>query len=89
MLVSDSLALLNLLCAVIVVLMLLKNLSYFANRSFFVMLRGKTIVISAVICFRATESSLEFYGHNQVGDAIVRMVMTLRSYPISLSFSLQ
>ncbi|MDD4035657.1 MAG: ABC transporter transmembrane domain-containing protein, partial [Candidatus Cloacimonetes bacterium] len=75
MLVSDSLALLYLLCAVIVVLMLLKNLSYFANRSFFVMLRGKTIRDLRSYMFRRyLNQSLEFYGHNQVGDAIVRMV---------------
>ena len=75
MLVSDSLALLYLLCGVIVVLMLLKNLCYFANRSFFVMLRGKTIRDLRSYMFRRyLDQSLEFYGKNQVGDAIVRMV---------------
>lgn len=75
MLVSDSLALLYMLCVVIVVLMLLKNLSYFANRSFFVMLRGKTIRDLRSHMFRRyLNQSLEFYGQNQVGDAIVRMV---------------
>jgi subfamily B ATP-binding cassette protein MsbA len=75
MLVSDSLSLLYLLCMVIVVLMLLKNICYFANRSFFVMLRGKTIRDLRNYMFRRyLNQSLEFYGKNQVGDAIVRMV---------------
>lgn len=75
MMVSDSLALLYLLCAVIVVLMVLKNLCYFANRSFFVMLRGKTIRDLRSFMFRRyLNQSMEFYGKNQVGDAIVRMV---------------
>ena len=75
MLVSDSLSLLYLLCMVIVVLILLKNICYFANRSFFVMLRGKTIRDLRNYMFRRyLNQSLEFYGKNQVGDAIVRMV---------------
>ena len=73
--VSDSLALLYILCGVIVVLMVLKNICYFANRSFFVMLRGKTIRDLRSYMFRRyLNQSLEFYGKNQVGDAIVRMV---------------
>jgi subfamily B ATP-binding cassette protein MsbA len=75
MLVSDSLSLLYLLCMVIVVLILLKNICYFANRSFFVMLRGKTIRDLRNYMFRRyLNQSLEFYCKNQVGDAIVRMV---------------
>ncbi|MDD3534632.1 MAG: ABC transporter ATP-binding protein [Candidatus Cloacimonetes bacterium] len=75
MLVSSSLALLYILCGVIVVLILLKNISYFLNRYFFVKLRGKTIRDMRNIMFkRYLDQSLEFYGKNQVGDAIVRMV---------------
>lgn len=75
MLVSDSLSLLYLLCIVIVVLILLKNLAFFANRSFFVMLRGKTIRDMRNHMFRQyLNQSLEFFNKNQVGDAIVRMV---------------
>ena len=75
MLVSDSLSLLYLLCIVIVVLILLKNLAFFANRTFFVMLRGKTIRDMRNHMFRQyLNQSLEFFSKNQVGDAIVRMV---------------
>lgn len=75
MLVSSSLALLYILCGVIVILMLFKNLSYFLNRYFFVILRGRTIRDMRNIMFkRYLDQSLEFYGENQVGDAIVRMV---------------
>jgi len=75
MLVSDSLSLLYLLCIVIVVLILLKNIAFFANRSFFVMLRGKTIRDMRNHMFRRyLNQSLEFFSKNQVGDAIVRMV---------------
>jgi ATP-binding cassette, subfamily B, bacterial MsbA len=75
MLVSDSLALLYILCGLLMSLILLKNLTYFANRSFFVILRGKTIRDMRNHMFRRYLSqSLEFFSKNQVGDAIVRMV---------------
>lgn len=75
MLKSDSVSLLYLLCILIVVLILLKNLAYFANRSCFIVLRGKTIRdIRAYMFRRYLNQSLEFYNQNQVGDAIVRMV---------------
>jgi ABC-type multidrug transport system fused ATPase/permease subunit len=75
MLVSDSLALLYILCGILIGLILLKNLAYFAHRSFFVLLRGKTIRDMRNHMFRRyLNQSLEFFSKNQVGDAIVRMV---------------
>ncbi len=75
MLVSDSLSLLYLLCMAIVAIIVLKNLAYFANRSFFVVIRGRTIRDMRAHMFRRyLNQSLEFFGKNQVGDAIVRMV---------------
>ncbi|MDD3282841.1 MAG: ABC transporter ATP-binding protein [Candidatus Cloacimonetes bacterium] len=75
MLVSDSLSLLYLLCIFIVVIILLKNLAFFANRNFFVRLRGRTIRDLRGYMFRRyLNQSLEFFSKNKVGDAIVRMV---------------
>jgi subfamily B ATP-binding cassette protein MsbA len=75
MLVSDSLSLLYILCVFIVTMILLKNFAYFANRSFFVVIRGKTIRDMRAHMFkRYLDQSLEFFSKNQVGDAIVRMV---------------
>lgn len=75
MLYSDSLSLLYILCVMIVILILMKNLCYFANRSFFVLLRGKTIRDMRSYMFRRyLNQSLDFFSKNQVGDAIVRMV---------------
>jgi len=75
MLFSDSLSLLYILCAMIVLLILFKNLFYFANRSFFVLLRGKTIRDMRSYMFRRyLTQSLDFFSKNKVGDAIVRMV---------------
>ncbi len=75
MLLSDSLSLLYILCFAIIVVIVLKNLAYFANRSFFVVIRGKTIRDMRAHMFkRYLNQSLEFFSKNQVGDAIVRMV---------------
>lgn len=75
MLQTDSLALLYVLCAIIFILILLKNICFFAHRMFFVYLRGKTIRDVRNYMFdRYLNQSLEFYNQNQVGDAIVRMV---------------
>ncbi|MDD5316596.1 MAG: ABC transporter ATP-binding protein [Candidatus Cloacimonetes bacterium] len=75
MMYSESLSLLYLLCLFIVIVIVLKNLAYFANRSFFVLLRGRTIRdMRGHMFHRYLNQSLEFYGKNQVGDAIVRMV---------------
>jgi len=75
MLLSDSLSLLYILCFAIVIIIALKNVAYFSNRSFFVMIRGKTIRDMRAHMFkRYLNQSLEFYSKNQVGDAIVRMV---------------
>lgn len=75
MLHTNSLALLYVLCVIIVVLILLKNLSFFWQRMSFVHLRGKTIRDVRDYMFnRYLQQSLEFYNTNQVGDSIVRMV---------------
>lgn len=75
MLHSDSISLLYLLCLMTLLLILLKNLAFFANRSFFITLRGRTVRDMRSLMFRRyLEQSLEFFGKNKVGDAIVRMV---------------
>jgi len=72
---TDSLALLYVLCALIAVLIFLKNVFYFAQRMFFVHLIGKTIRdVRSYMFDRYLHQSSEFYNQNQVGDAIVRMV---------------
>ncbi len=75
MMQTNSLALLYVLCVLIAVLILLKNVFYFAHRMFFVHLRGKTIRdVRSFMFKRYLHQSSEFYNQNQVGDAIVRMV---------------
>ncbi|HHV37437.1 MAG TPA: ABC transporter ATP-binding protein [Candidatus Cloacimonetes bacterium] len=75
MMISDSISLLYLLCIVMMILIVLKNLSYFANRAFFIVLRGRTVKDMRDYMFgRYLNQSLEFFSKNKVGDAIVRMV---------------
>lgn len=75
MLVSDSIGLLYLLCIAMVILIVFKNLAYFANRYFFIVLRGRTVKDMRDYMFgRYLNQSLEFFSQNKVGDAIVRMV---------------
>ncbi len=72
---TNSLALLYVLCVIIIILITLKNLCFFAHRMFFVYLRGKTIRDVRNFMFdRYLNQSMEFFNQNQVGDAIVRMV---------------
>ena len=75
MLHTDSLALLYIICIFVVIVVLLKNIFFYANRMFFVILRGRTIRDLRDYMFRRYLSQgMDFYNQNQVGDAIVRMV---------------
>ena len=72
---TEPLALLYSICVFVFVTILLKNAFYYANRMFFVVLRGRTIRDLRNHMFgRYLSQSMEFYNHHQVGDAIVRMV---------------
>lgn len=75
MLQTDSLSLLYVLCGFVLVVMVLKNVFFYMHRILFAQLRGRTIRdIRALMFKRYLGQSLEFFGHNRVGDAIVRMV---------------
>ncbi len=75
MLHTDSLSLLYVLCAFVLVTFLLKNLFFFLHKVFFVHLRGNTIRDVRNLMFRRyMEQSLAFFNRTRVGDAIVRMV---------------
>lgn len=72
---TDPLALLYSICVFVFIIFLLKNAFYYANRMFFVVLRGRTIRDLRKHLFgRYLSQSMEFYNQHQVGDAIVRMV---------------
>ena len=72
---TEPLALLYSICVFVFVTILLKNAFYYANRMFFVVLRGRTIRDLRNHMFsRYLSQSMEFYSQHQVGDAIVRMV---------------
>ncbi len=75
MLHTDSLALLYVICLFVLVVIVLKNIFYVAQRVLFVKLRGNTIRDVRNLMFRRyMDQSLEFFNQNRVGDAIVRMV---------------
>ena len=75
MLHTDSLALLYCICIFVVVVILLKNIFFYANKMFFVVLRGRTIRdLRDYMYRRYLSQGMDFYNQNQVGDAIVRMV---------------
>ena len=72
---TDPLALLYSICIFVFVVILLKNMFYYSNRMFFVVLRGRTIRdVRNYMFHRYLDQSMEFYNRHQVGDAIVRMV---------------
>ncbi|PKN75311.1 MAG: hypothetical protein CVU49_03335 [Candidatus Cloacimonetes bacterium HGW-Cloacimonetes-2] len=72
---TDSLALLYVICGFVVLTILLKNIFFYANKMFFVVLRGRTIRdVRSYMFRRYLSQGMEFYSNNQVGDAIVRMV---------------
>ena len=75
MLHTDSLSLLYVLCAFVLVTFLLKNLFFFLHKVLFVRLRGNTIRDVRNLMFRRyMGQSLAFFNRTRVGDAIVRMV---------------
>lgn len=75
MLHTDSLSLLYVICAFVVIVIILKNLFYYLQRVLLIKLRGNTIRDVRNLMFkRYMSQSLEFYNQNQVGDSIVRMV---------------
>ena len=72
---TDPLALLYSICVFVFFTILLKNVFFYTNRMFFVVLRGRTIRDLRKHMFgRYLSQSMEFYNQHQVGDAIVRMV---------------
>ena len=72
---TDPLALLYSICVFVFFTILLKNVFFYVNRMFFVVLRGRTIRDLRKHMFgRYLSQSMEFYNQHQVGDAIVRMV---------------
>ncbi len=72
---TDPLFLLYLICAIVIILTIIKNLFYFVNKIMFANLRGKTILsIRNVMFEKYLKQSLAFFNVNKVGDSIVRMV---------------
>lgn len=75
MLQTSSLALLYVLVVFVFLSIFFKNLFYYLHRILFNKLRGKTIRdIRSYMFGRYLHQSLDFFGQNRVGDAIVRMV---------------
>ncbi|MDY0151619.1 MAG: ABC transporter ATP-binding protein [Candidatus Cloacimonas sp.] len=75
MLHTDSLALLYILCVFVLGAMLFKNIFFYLQKILFTQLRGRTIRdVRNYMFSRYLSQSLDFFGQNQVGDAIVRMV---------------
>jgi len=72
---TDPWFLLKLICSILIILFLLKNLFYFLNRIMFVNLRGKVIQEIRNACYKKYLSqSYSFFNQNRVGDSIVRMI---------------
>lgn len=72
---SDPFMLLWLICVILGVMYLFKNIFYVLNRIFFVNLRGKSILRIRNECYRKyLNQSYSFFNQNRVGDSIVRMV---------------
>jgi subfamily B ATP-binding cassette protein MsbA len=72
---TDPLFLLYVICAVLIILTLVKNLFYYVNKVMFANLRGKTILSVRNVMFeKYLKQSLAFFNVNKVGDSIVRMV---------------
>jgi len=75
MLQTSSLALLYVLVVFVFASILFKNIFFYLHRILFNKLRGKTIRdIRSYMFGRYLHQSLDFFGQNRVGDAIVRMV---------------
>lgn len=89
MLRSDSLAMLYCICGFVLITILLKNVFFYANRMFFVVLRGRTIRDMRNYMFRRyLNQGQDFYSKNQVGDAIVRMVNDVDNVSNQFIFSI-
>jgi len=75
MMQTDSLSLLYVLCGFVIITIVLKNVFLFLHKILFNELRGRTIRdVRAFMFRRYLSQSLDFFSHNRVGDAIVRMV---------------
>lgn len=75
MLHTDSLALLYVLCVFVFSTIFFKNLFFYLQKILFTQLRGRTIRdVRSYMFSRYLNQSLDFFGQNRVGDAIVRMV---------------
>lgn len=86
---TDPLALLYSICIFVFVVILLKNAFYYANRMFFIVLRGRTIRdVRNYMFHRYLDQSMAFYSQNQVGDAIVRMVNDVDSVSNQFIYSI-
>jgi subfamily B ATP-binding cassette protein MsbA len=72
---TDSMLVLKIVSAVILVIIILKNLFFFGNRLMFANLNGKTIVdIRNHIFHNYLRQSLRFFVRHRVGDSLVRMI---------------
>lgn len=72
---TDPLFLLYVICAALILITLVKNISFYINRIMFANLRGKTILSIRNLMFeKYLKQSLAFFNVNKVGDSIVRMV---------------
>ena len=72
---TDQLFLLYLICAVMIILTIAKNIFYYINKVMFANLRGKTILTIRNVMFeKYLKQSLAFFNINKIGDSIVRMV---------------
>ena len=72
---TDSMLVLKLISALILGIILLKNVFFYLNRLMFANLNGKTIVdIRNTIFENYLRQSFSFFNHYRVGDSLVRMV---------------
>ncbi len=72
---TDSMLVLKIVSALILIIIFIKNLFFFCNRVMFANLNGKTIVdIRNQIFHNYLRQSLRFFTRHRVGDSLVRMV---------------
>ncbi|MEF3694623.1 MAG: ABC transporter ATP-binding protein [Candidatus Cloacimonadota bacterium] len=89
MLHTESLAMLYSICGFVLITITLKNIFFYTNRMFFVVLRGRTIRDMRNYMFRRyLNQGQDFYSRNQVGDAIVRMVNDVDNVSNQFIFSI-
>ncbi|MDO9576731.1 MAG: ABC transporter ATP-binding protein [Candidatus Cloacimonadales bacterium] len=76
---TDPVFLLWTISAVMIALIILKNLFYYGNRIMVINLRGKTVTdIRNMMFARYLNQSLAFFNKNKVGDSLVRIVNDVR-----------